>query len=78
MAKLKKNNIYDIRLVGFEMFNWEHLDCCHHWREAGGFNFLVFGSKELKMLRRSLSKLQCYRDEIENKVSTWNFKIQSF
>ena len=42
----KKKDVYDIRLVGFEMFNLQHLDitafnivtfafyCFYHWREV--------------------------------------------
>ena len=45
---------------------------------GSGFNFLVFDSKELKMLQRSLSILQCYRDGIENKVCILKFKSLKF
>ena len=43
MAKLKKNNIYDIRLVGFEMFNWQHLDIT-------AFNFTIVLLNEVHIL----------------------------
>ena len=64
------------KLSAHSLFHYSHFRFKLFSSLAGsGFNFLVFGSKELKMLQRSHSILQCYRDEIENKVCILKFRV---